>query len=504
MISSSGSSVSEHRVARHRRRSRSTRSSRESYIASESRSPPPLHTRTPERTAPRERHTKPSAKYATVVDAETDWETDEGSGNKNQQAKQRAHRSPRSTSRSRGKRPQTGSLKNDSHRSVVLLPRVPVVDEVLEELEELRRENKRLNEEQARYPTFSQPAMPASTYRTFHFIDKTSYYLDEPQWVPGDTGPRLHANIPIRNIQYYLDQHPDIAFAVFKTYRHRPPRDLSEIETKDGVFRAPEPETQNLSFISDTMIDAVEEFVLAVPDFHYYFPNFDARRNISEPYLFMFYSEPFMAEILPNLDGVSRRLLEQLRECIDASHGFDYSAAKSLAEKGFVSKNLFKYLIRPGDILVKPAGQRTKAYLAFEWAKDERRPDEGEPEDYNELGEYVRVRRKRAGHSDGTRTYRWKVPVWSWDFNGVFSRRYEELTLELKADNAAETVPINQLNIIPLRFAPSSLRETLEKRGKMFWQLRFRKFVSYHQNEDEELYNVANDQVPPRMPQLNI
>jgi hypothetical protein len=441
--------------------SQSRSRSRTASWHSDSRSPSPqLHTRERglwERKIP-------------AVDVQTDEEKDVGSSNGDIDVKQRTPRSPPSRLRSRGKHGPSASSKAGNHRSVVLRPKVPVLDDVLEELEELRRENRRLNEEHRRDVPFSQPAQPASTYRTFYYIEKTSYYLDEPQWVPGDLGPRLHAQIPIRNMSFYLDQHPDIAFAIFKTYRSRPPKDLSTIETKEGLFRAPEPDTQNLSFISDTMIDAVEDFIQHVPDFDYYFPNFDSRRDVSDPYLFMFYSEPFMDDILPKLDGVGRRLLEQLRECVEASHGFDYSAANSLAEKGLVSKDLFKYLIRPGDILVKRAGPMTTAHLALDWVKEIPIAEEGASEDYNDQHEHVgRAKRgKRGAHSDDARTYTWKVPVWSWYYDGQFHKQHRSLTLELKATYTTETVPINQLKIIPLRFASLSLRETLEKRGKTF------------------------------------
>jgi hypothetical protein len=375
---------------------------------------------------------------------------------------------------------------NDDHLSDTLHPRVK--DDLIEELEQLRHENERLKQE--RNTTLPQAAHPASTYKIFHYIDDICY-LDEPQWVPGDGTTRLLANNPIRNIQYYLDQHPDIAFAIFKTYLSKAPRDLTKIETKDGVFRVPEPKSQNLSLISQTMIEAVEEFTELVPDFNYFFPYFDPRRAIKAPFLFMYYSAPYMPDVVPKLDRTSRHLVDQLDECIQISHGFEHTPARSLSKKGQVSKNLFKYLIRPGDVLVKIAGPQTRAYLALDWVKEIADPDEGRSEDYDEWGEYTRKRVPNRGTKNhDARTYSWKVPVWSWAFDGRFNKNREDLVLDMKASYATEIVPIEQLNIIPLRFASPDLEETLERRGKTFWQLRHRRFVSYHQNEDGDLGGV--------------
>ncbi|KAL9619295.1 MAG: hypothetical protein Q9160_006060 [Pyrenula sp. 1 TL-2023] len=60
----------------------------------------------------------------------------------------------------------------------------------------------------------------------------------------------------------------------------------------------------------------------------------------------------------------------------------------------------------------------------------------------------------------------------------------------MKVDYDEEMVPIRQLSIYPLRFADSSYERRLEDRGRTFWSLRLRKFVSYPENAEQIFGNV--------------
>jgi hypothetical protein len=374
--------------------------------------------------------------------------------------------------------------------------RNPKVEDLLEELDKLQHENEQLRSRVR--GTSPPPAVPAYSHKFFYCIDQTMY-LDEPRWEPGDRSPILRSSNPLsRGVDHYLEQHPELAFVFYKYYDSRAPASKTKIETKDGVFRAPVPIQQTLCFVSSHMVAAVEKFVSEVPDFGEYFPDFDPLDDAHAPYLFMYYSMPFMAEILPNLDPLSRNLLQGLRKTIDESHGWEYTSAKARARKGLVSRRLVKYLIRPGDVLVDIQGLDTQAYVALKWAEEEPPEDDGDREDYEE---YDIARRKkppkRGSKSQGKGTwkklrYRWKVPVSSWRFDGCFEMHEEIIIIKMKVAYEDEEVSIDQLNIFPLDFAPKDLRSTLEWRGRMFWKLRHGKFVSYQQDEDGELSNVRS------------
>ncbi|KAI0490225.1 AAA family ATPase [Xylaria cf. heliscus] len=365
-----------------------------------------------------------------------------------------------------------------------------------EELKRLRCENEKMRKWQGEHEMPAQPAEPAFTYRTFYRIG-SAHYLDEPDWELCDGTPVLRSQNPIHNFHDYLHQRPDIAFAIIKTYDPYPPQDHSRIEISDGVYRIPEPTSQFLLFISDAMIDAIEDFVELVPQFGELFPLFNPQREIPAPYLFMFHSAPYLPEILPELGAVSRYLLIQLDKCIKESHGPEHESAQALAKKGLVSNNSFGYLIRPGDVLVDRAGPRTRAYIALEWAQ-EGKASQGERKAdfrYNKWNTQKKAPRKGqdADKQEGFLIWHmWTVEVWSWAFNGEFGFHRQRLDVGVKAGYSAEIVPIDQLEIIPLRYATSNIRDQLERRGRMFWTLRYRRYINYQQNRDGEWSNMAD------------
>ncbi|KAL1799705.1 hypothetical protein ACET3X_000047 [Alternaria dauci] len=241
--------------------------------------------------------------------------------------------------------------------------------EVLDELETLRLENEQLRHRNGESSLPSQPAVLAYTSKVFYQVGRT-LYLDEPRWEPAEgSGVVLLANNPIRNIGYYLDQHPEIAFAIYKEYHPTLPSDRSKIETKDGVYGSPKPMHEFLSLIAPDMLDAVEGLVQRIPHFGDYFPYFDPEGQILAPYLFMYYSAPFIPEVLSELNITSQNLVKQLHAVIDKSYGYEYDSAKFQAEKGMVARKHLKYLIRPGDVLVRNGvgGDLPQACISTGW-----------------------------------------------------------------------------------------------------------------------------------------
>ncbi|KAF7502675.1 hypothetical protein GJ744_005263 [Endocarpon pusillum] len=172
------------------------------------------------------------------------------------------------------------------------------------------------------------------------------------------------------------------------------------------------------------MVAAVESLVNEVPDFGEYFPHFDPLEDIQSPYLFTYYSLPFMPEILPKLDPLSRNHLQELQRTIYESHGWEYALANAKAGKGLVARHLVKYLIKPGDIIVDIQGLKTQAYQALEWAEEMPPDDDGDREDYedyNILRRKIPPKRGRKSQSNDVRKtlrYKWQLPVSSWRFDG--------------------------------------------------------------------------------------
>ena len=372
-----------------------------------------------------------------------------------------------------------------------------ILQDTLSELKALKMENERLRQNACQAPVSSQPAC---SYKVFYQI-REALYLDEPCWEPSEgSSVILLANNPIRRLEHYLDQHPEIVFAIYKDYKQDLLSDSREIETVDGIYRSPTPTHEVLSFVSPDMRSAVKELVQQIPRFDYYFPHFKLDRDIPAPYLFMYYSTPFIAGVLPKLSTRSRNLIEKLQAVVAESYGHEYTSVKLQAEKGTIARKYLKYLVRPGDVLVSNAteGNIPQACIARSWIET---PDTTLKDPDLEEWDHVE-KRFLEGHdslvnsisSRKMTTYVWKVPVWYWLFDGNFGRHETSIDIMMSLANEGDSVEIRSLNNYPLQYATAETRSFLEKRGKIFWSLRNRRFVSYMRSEEDELYNVCPQQ----------
>lgn len=391
--------------------------------------------------------------------------------------------------------PQRATLPGTDRRHN--LKDVSALGDALDEIKALRMENERLRQA-ACQP--SVPSQPVYSSKVFYRIGP-ALYLDEPRWEPAEgSSVRLLANSPIRNLEHYLDQHPEISFSICKEYAQHVVHDCSEIETIDGVYRPPSPTHEVLSLVSPDMQDAVEELIQQIPKFGDYFPRFDPDEKIPAPYLFMYYSTPFIPEVLPKLGARSRNLITQLQAVIAESYGHEYKSAKLQADKGMIARKHLKYLIRPGDVLVSTTseGNIFQACIARGWIEaSETTLKDAKGEEW----EYMQNRRIK-GHdrlinpksSRKMTTYVWRVPVWYWLFDGNFERHETNIDIMMSLANEEDSVEIRSLNNYPLQYAAAETRSLLEKRGKIFWSLRNRRFVSYMRSEEDELYKVCPQQ----------
>ncbi|CAN9147109.1 unnamed protein product [Alternaria alternata] len=371
-----------------------------------------------------------------------------------------------------------------------------VLQDALGEIKALRMENDRLRQGAPKAPVSNRPAY---NYKVFHKVWGV-LYLDKPCWQPAEgSRAKLLANNPISRLESYLDQHPEIAFAIYKDYTQGVLMNSSEVENADGTYPSPTPRHEVLSFVSPHMQSAIKELVQQIPRFDYYFPRFDPSQAIPAPYLFMYYSIPFITEVLPKLSTRSRNLIKQLQAVVAKSYGHEYTSVQLQAEKGMTARGYLKYLVRPGDVLVSSVmeGNIPQACIAKDWI------DAPETLKDLKLGQYPYIQERSIEEhnalvdptsSPKMTTYVWKVPVWYWSFDGNFGRHETSIDITMSLANEEDSVEIRSLNNYPLRYAGTETRSLLEKRGKIFWSLRNRRFVSYMRSEEDELYNVCSQQ----------
>lgn len=378
-------------------------------------------------------------------------------------------------------------------------------DDLWRRLKFLEQENQRLKEEaSATGPRDSSSPEPEYVSRTFYKIHD-DVYLEPPQWKKGPKGYILRADIPLGDQELYLDQHPEIAFVFYKEYNSQTEPELTELVSKDGVFRTPQPSKESLVLISEDVIIALEKLNENIPGLSSLFPDFDPTKKIVAPYMFIFCSLPLLERVECHLSSLESHLLNQLIDCILERQREEYDAAKRCNSQGTVSKQLMKYLVRPGDVLVSTEGSTVEAYIATTWAREspvvstvpsqittrwasglKHLASKMMYEDCDTDIDKTLVHAHQPDNPEPSQnlkhhTYTWTVNAWVWDFDGVFSKKDVDISIHLNAANENEEVKVNSLDYFPLRFDSGDLRSKLERRGRTFWQCRYRKFISYQE-----------------------
>ena len=359
--------------------------------------------------------------------------------------------------------------------------------DLLNRIKNLEHENRRLRDGE---PSAAPPPVPHYTWRTLHAI-RHDIFLEPPQWLEGELGPTLYANLPLQNVEHYLEQHPEIAFLFYKDYHAQPPTDLAQILSKDGVFKPAEPFSESLLLISEHIVSAVEILAERLPEFFDLFPDIDFEKEIRAPYLFAYYSIPLLASVQLHLSPLQNDLIMKLTDSILANYGDEYIEAKRLTSRGVITKKLMKYLIQPGDVLVKNDALIPRAYIATTWAAEQDdRPDALSIE-FRESRNHKKAKSKTSSSSSPEqRKYSWHIEVWSWEFDGCFRKVEQVVKLQLKVSGDSIEVDINNLNFFPIKYGSRELKTTLEERGKTFWKCRIKNFVSYTEDDGGVLSSV--------------
>ena len=366
------------------------------------------------------------------------------------------------------------------------LPEDPSRSPSLSRLEALERENQELRRILYGDTATNIPIVKQTWTELYSIGDNV--FLETPQWKQSGGGPVLYGSKPLQNVQFYLNQHPEIAFLFYRDYNSSPPKDLRKILSEDGVFDSPKPGAQSLNLVSEHIISAVEKVGKALPYFAELFPNFDPKKEIHAPYVFMYYILPLLPEAQLDLTPIENDLLNQLKDSITASHGSEYADAKACAARGVVTRRLMKYLIRPGDVLVCPKDSPPRAYIAASWAIGDGKLDTA----IKERSYFKDDPEKRAMFlKNCEETYSWKVSVWSWVFDGSFEKKHSSINIHLRVADDADEFKVNCLNYFPLIFDTDGLRDLLNRRGKMFWKCREKKLISYQEEDHGILSSVS-------------
>ncbi|RWA11510.1 hypothetical protein EKO27_g3612 [Xylaria grammica] len=352
-------------------------------------------------------------------------------------------------------------------------------------------------------------SQPAFTYRTLYRIlewDKNSKkflsapFFDPPEWIGSNRGGTLRCRVPVNNFDLFLEKNKDISFIVYKTYVA-----LFPMQQAILAQNANEPTIkidESIKPITQELIEAVKALLTSKHEYENLWSAFRISGELLAPYLFVYHQRTVWQEIRASIETSSEEQMTMFWDYIIQNHGDEFAAADACISEGKVSAKYVPYLFKPGDILVQKQGDSYLGWISTSWAKHESTHT-------TTRGQLVNM---KAGASQiplyGTEeasdkvsneklwVQEWSASAWHWEFDGNFQRRNRQLRFSVVADTVAdsqaskkmklldtrnETMPIQDLQVYPLRFAPEEIVKQLRMRGKRFWKCRNRSFVSYEE-----------------------
>ncbi|KAL6831924.1 hypothetical protein V8C40DRAFT_273345 [Trichoderma camerunense] len=303
-------------------------------------------------------------------------------------------------------------------------------------------------------------------------------YLGKPHWTKSGEKYHLKSYPPVLYPDAYILYKP-LAFVIYKYYS-------PDISTEDrealeqGQVPEPEPTREVIKLFSDDIIKAVELFEKEDEEAYKKLPCLSVGKEMSAPYPWWYHYRHNRNKI-SNLPKTERELIHLLTNWIDVNYSELYDRVDEQLKRGVVSATSLPFLAQPGEVLVRRDAEGVEAFLATSWLDKEKKNSEIQvpPEDPDWTLLSVPSSKKSE--------WNWEVDAWSYVYSGGFYRVMRKLVINLDVATADTEIPIVGLDVFPLRFASQELRETLERRGKTFWNSRYGNYLSYdNQNKNEK------------------
>lgn len=294
----------------------------------------------------------------------------------------------------------------------------------------------------------------------------TACFLDTPSLDRGDSkASPLRGKHEITDAQSYLEDFPQTSFVIERTYNCAEFHD--ELE-KSGEFHKIDvgPISAKVSrklrpylFVLQTRArqpEATRE-IMSIPAsgaLENALTSFLSEDSISRdalvaPYLQFYHARRMRKTVEGRLSPQARLELGALYGYLEKEFGDEYAEADNLFSQGFFTKRHFLKLFGPGDILVNTEKSDPVAMLA------------------NRI-----VKREKTAII---------IDCETWSFDGAFEKVIDAVRISTPSKyHAYEKIPITALKTSPLHFNPSTLRDTLQQRGEIFWKCRRPTLVTYN------------------------
>ena len=308
-----------------------------------------------------------------------------------------------------------------------------------------------------------------------------AFFLDVPKLFAGDSkADSLRGKEQISNIQEYLEDHTDISFVVFKQYScdaycemmrydfeqltmpRLNPVVISQLKLyffvlKEGGEKA-DPDSEFVKIVSNDLSRVILDLLpldhirldLDPSSFSSGRPiDLDSSAHLKAPYTHFYHLQNQMAGLVAasntNLSSIDREHLSLFFDYVRNICGDDWMTADTLFQEGMVNRAHFHKLFAPGDVLVTGSDTQLRAY---------------------HLQDCV----------DSNQSHL-QLNCTSWTFDEVFKKK--NIIRAITWPSRDDLIEITALDIFPLRYDKSGLKEKLRKRGQQFWACRKRAFVGY-------------------------
>lgn len=316
---------------------------------------------------------------------------------------------------------------------------------------------------------------------------KTTLYFDHPEWTTGQGRSRkLSSTLPVSNLSSYLVKHRDLAFIVYRDF------DVSDMATNRPLDAHIEDENndvvppirhsgEEIVPVSKDLHLALTKLLESMPEFTDILRYFIQNTALPAPYLFIYHSRSTIQNLMQDLPDRAQRQLSLILDYIYSEHGTEYKAADLLLAKGKIALPYFKYLFKPGDVLVSGKDKAIRGFISKSSPINSYFRQQSEPSPYG-----------RSKLSKGTKIQTFDIDVWSWTFSGTFRRLIGKLKLDFDANDLSE-MNIDDLGVRPLKYVSDTVAQTLKRRGETFWKCRSRYFVSYNEDVNRDIQTSGDE-----------
>jgi hypothetical protein len=275
-------------------------------------------------------------------------------------------------------------------------------------------------------------------------------------------------------VELFIARQPGrVSFVVFQKYHCCDCKTKScekdTITTKHRGTSAQVSTGEEIQIVSQKFGEALEWITERCDRGDDYFPLFDVGSILKAPYFWYYHNRKELENIAFSLTQEQSAEFELFQEYLSQNIGKEYEEVDYLLSNNKITGRYFDYLFSPDSLLVMSEPNATTAFVEDTWPNT----------DVSQFGLY--------DNGYQVINYRLKTEAWNWSFDGVFQKKYTQLSLKFETADSGEErlgfdeeIHIHSLPVYPLKYAKPDLESCLRENGEKFWSCRYRNYVAYH------------------------